>query len=873
MLTLQCPCCGKALEAISADAAASHCPYCNCTLSPPEDAPQQAPHSTPTNLFSMELRETHTFEQPTLLAGGSPAAGPPAFLFLAPPQQPGEMGWLAHYCVLKVLGHGGMGIVFEAEDTHLERLVALKVMNSEAAADPLSRRRFLREAKMMAAIHSEHIVTIHQVGEHHGLPFLAMELLHGETLAAWLQRGKRAGPAQILDVALQVVRGLEAAHNAGLIHRDIKPGNIWLDASTGRVKLLDFGLARPAKDSGQLTKVGMVVGTPAYMSPEQAEGKTLDSRSDLFSLGCVLYELAAGVPPFTGTSAFAILTAIVLREPKPLGDIAPSLPPELIALVMSMLAKKPDDRPSATDAIVSTLEHIADTHPDLQPTWASGRRARWTRVDGSFSRRRRWLVAFAGLGGLGGLLALVIGLRGWFSPHHDPAVLPGPAGFRSTERGVTSGKVLLGMSAPFTGPNNEVGRSLHIGMQTWISHVNDTGGIAGRKLELIALDDGYEPDRALANTHELADEYKVFAFIGNVGTATTEKTLPFILEKRMQLFCPFSGADLLRTVPPNRYVFNFRPSLEEETTAAVHYLVEKRKIRPDQIAVFAQEDGYGDSGFRGVVRALQKYGRYPEQILRTGYQRNTAHIEQAAQQIISRKHIRAVIMVPTYRPAARFIGRVRDARNDVLFTSTSFVDSESLAAELIEMGPDYTEGVMVTQVVPPLDSHSSMVVKFRRLLRRYRPSQTPGSVSLEGWITAALLTEGLRRAGDDLTTETLDRRAGNDPRSRPGDRRAAGVQFQRASGLAHGLGHRSRPRGALSAGGSGLSMPLNYAATLTAATPPASPPPAARHWRTRSTPSPPAAVPPPVPRREVRTPPRPGRAARARSSPPRRCPT
>jgi ABC-type branched-subunit amino acid transport system substrate-binding protein len=291
-------------------------------------------------------------------------------------------------------------------------------------------------------------------------------------------------------------------------------------------------------------------------------------------------------------------------------------------------------------------------------------------------------------------------------------------------------------------------------MQTWISQVNDTGGIAGRRLELIALDDGYEPDRALDNVRELADEYTVFAFMGNVGTPTAEKTLPVILQKKMLLFCPFTGAGLLRPVPPDRHVFNYRASLEEETAAAVRYLV-GRKIRPEQIAVFAQEDSHGDAGFHGVARALGKYGRYPEQILRVGYRRNTVHVERAAQEIIAHKEIRAVVMVPSYRPAARFIGRVREVSKDVLFTSTSFVDSESLAAELVDMGPEYAEGVMVTQVVPPLQSHSSMVGKFCKMLRRYHPSETPSSVSLEGYVTGALLSEGLRRAGEELTTETL----------------------------------------------------------------------------------------------------------------------
>jgi len=220
--------------------------------------------------------------------------------FLEPPRQPDELGWLGPYRILKVLGQGGMGIVFQAEDTQLERLVALKVMNPEGEPrDPAARKRFLREARMTAALHTDHIVTIHQVGDVNGLPYLAMELLQGQNLADWMQRGERASAAQILDIALQVARGLDVAHKAGLVHRDIKPSNIWLEAPIGRVKILDFGLARLAQDVTNLTQIGMVMGTPAYMAPEQAQGSKVDARCDLFSLGCVLYELATGTPPFT----------------------------------------------------------------------------------------------------------------------------------------------------------------------------------------------------------------------------------------------------------------------------------------------------------------------------------------------------------------------------------------------------------------------------------------------------------------------------------------------------------------------------------------------------------------------------------------------
>ena len=217
--------------------------------------------------------------------------------FLAPSQAADELGRLGCYRVLKVLGHGGMGVVFEAEDPQLRRKVALKAMLPTLAASETARKRFLREAQTAAAIEHDHIVPIFQVGEDRGVPFIAMPLLKGEPLDRRLLRESRLPLSEVIRIGRETAAGLAAAHKKGLIHRDIKPANLWLE-ETGRVKILDFGLARAAADSGQLTQSGAIIGTPAYMAPEQVDGKTLDARCDLFSLGCVLYRLSTGELPF-----------------------------------------------------------------------------------------------------------------------------------------------------------------------------------------------------------------------------------------------------------------------------------------------------------------------------------------------------------------------------------------------------------------------------------------------------------------------------------------------------------------------------------------------------------------------------------------------
>ncbi|MBL8799855.1 MAG: protein kinase [Planctomycetia bacterium] len=280
------------------------------------------------------------------------------FPFLGPPDGPGEIGWLAQYRVLELRGEGGMGYVFLAEDTQLQRPVALKVMKPDRTDDLPARQRFLREARATAAIKHDHIVTIYQVGQDRDVCFLAMEWLEGKSLERWLRAGNRPGVAQILRVGREIATGLAAAHARGLIHRDIKPGNIWLEMPTGRVKLLDFGLVRVLHEDVRLTQQGIIVGTPAFMAPEQARGEPVDERGDLFSLGCVLYELCGGRLPFQGENTIATLMAVTMQEPTPLRQVNPDLPADLADLVHWLLAKRPEDRPPSAQAVVEALRAL-----------------------------------------------------------------------------------------------------------------------------------------------------------------------------------------------------------------------------------------------------------------------------------------------------------------------------------------------------------------------------------------------------------------------------------------------------------------------------------------------------------------------------------
>jgi len=331
-----------------------------------------------------------------------------------------------------------------------------------------------------------------------------------------------------------------------------------------------------------------------------------------------------------------------------------------------------------------------------------------------------------------------------------------PSGPKVMVRGVTDTEIRFGISAPFSGANKELGQNMRLGIEAAFNAANARGGVNGRQLKLIAADDGYEPARTAETMKRLYEKDQVFAVVGNVGTPTAAVALPYALDRKMIFFGAFTGAGLLRSDPPDRYVFNYRASYAEETAATVNYLVKVKRLKPSQIAVFAQQDAYGDAGFSGVAKAIRALGGDENAILRLHYQRNTVDVDDAVDQLRkSRIPIRAVIMVPGYRAAAKFIEKTRDLFPSMIYTSVSFVGSTALANELMLLGKKYANGVIVTQVVPALDGHSSLVLDYKAALAKYFPGEQPDYVSLEGYVAANVLITALRRNGADLDTEKL----------------------------------------------------------------------------------------------------------------------
>jgi hypothetical protein len=357
--------------------------------------------------------------------GGDAAV--PAPDFLAPSQKPGSLGRLDHYEILEVVGRGGMGVVLKAFDEKLRRVVAIKVLAPELAASGTARQRFTREARAAAAVSHEHVVTIHAVEEGHRPPYLVMQFVDGASVQAKLDESGPPGLREVLRIGLQAAEGLAAAHAQGLVHRDVKPANILLENGVERVKITDFGLAR-AVDDASLTQSGVIAGTPLYMSPEQAAGEPVDHRSDLFSLGSVLYALCTGRPPFRAGGTLAVLRRVTDDAPRPVAELNPEAPDWLCDLIARLHAKSPADRFPSAQAVADLLrQHLA--HLQQPNKVAMPEAVAKPPSAGPARKRRRAGPVAAGLAllALGGGLLLAY-LAGWLARSPESrSQQPGPS--------------------------------------------------------------------------------------------------------------------------------------------------------------------------------------------------------------------------------------------------------------------------------------------------------------------------------------------------------------------------------------------------------------------------------------------------------------
>ena len=330
-----------------------------------------------------------------------------------------------------------------------------------------------------------------------------------------------------------------------------------------------------------------------------------------------------------------------------------------------------------------------------------------------------------------------------------PCLLGAPRPLRAENDDIS-----LGMSTVLSGPAAELGQAMRQGVLAGIGRMNRAGGVHGRHLRLIALDDGYEPARTAPNMRQLIEKEHVLAIIGNVGTPTGIAAIPIANESKTLFYAAFTGAGVLRKSPPDRYVINYRASYSEETGAMIEALVSKAGLKPAEIAFFTQRDGFGDAGFVGGITALKRHGLKDEgEVLHARYERNTMAVETPLAEILSAEHSpRAIVMVGTYAPCAKFILLAKQAGLDALFLNVSFVGSAPLAHEL---GSESAK-VITTQVVPyPEGKDVAIVKEYREDLLALDQAATPGFGSFEGYIATRILCHALERTQGPVTRESI----------------------------------------------------------------------------------------------------------------------
>jgi len=346
---------------------------------------------------------------------------------LGEPGHPEMLGRLGRYDIERVIGSGGMGVVLKAHDSELNRPIAIKLLAPHLAHVGAARGRFAREGRAAAAVVHEHVVAIYNVESGGPVPYLVMQYVPGRSLQTRVEEDGPLGVEEILRIGVQAASGLAAAHRQGLVHRDVKPSNILLENQVERAILTDFGLAR-AIDDASLTQTGILAGTPHYMSPEQATGGPIDHRSDLFSLGAVLYFMAAGHPPFRAVGTLAVLHRICREKHRPVWQVNKDVPDDLCDLIDTLLEKKPGRRYGSAEEVQQRLSQLLSR---VQQHGLSRRRWRPWR-----SRRARRTAVLAG--GVMLAAAATIGVIGWLPPVPPTSPPTDPAELRRLEREVVS---------------------------------------------------------------------------------------------------------------------------------------------------------------------------------------------------------------------------------------------------------------------------------------------------------------------------------------------------------------------------------------------------------------------------------------------------
>jgi len=744
-------------------------------------------------------------------------------------------GRLLHeaYRLERKIGQGGMGVVYRATQIALNRPVAIKLIHPDQALPPQRVERFFREARLLSQLQHPNIVQIIDFGTDPGpLYFMVMEYLQGETLETFVRSGLLTEVEVLVEFIDQIGAAIAAAHQAQVIHRDLKPSNVFL-ANVGGfqplVKVLDFGLGKTLAgevclESGRgLTAEGTVLGTCGFSAPEQMQGSVADERSDLYSLGALLYYMVSGRPPYQDEGFLSTLLKQLTLPPEPLtSDWLDAQ--QLMAvedIIHRAMSIRPEDRHASPGDLVRELTEVLMPHASMSlkssgrhravhlsdltplPKPPSSFRSPVPQVPSSplpapptsGLKRQSPVPASPVASPLSQVpikppaaiapaspVATETPIVEPVKPDHKPGtstarhalgigavvmivcctlinLLYRPnreANAGATAYGVSKHLIRFGFSGPLSGVHADLGNAVKIGIETCFQEINELGGIYGRRLQLISLDDNNDPEKARENATALLDQHEVFAFVGHVGTATTEVSLPIAQAKRRVVFGCISGGRHLRNNPPDRYVFNYRPGIREEVAALVRYLVEVRGIPANKIAVFTSNDSIGDADFQEVVRVLRGYGRQTEQILRVGCDPDKTDAQPAVARLLEHKErVGAVLLVCEQLLAVNFLREAYQAKLQATLAAVSLVHMPSLLHKLHEKPGPSGAGLIVSQVVPSPLSNASGAMQYRDRLNQYFPGRQPCYFSLEGYIIARILAAGLHNAGPTLTSETL----------------------------------------------------------------------------------------------------------------------
>ena len=589
------------------------------------------------------------------------------------------------YQIESQIGIGGMGVVYKAVDKHLEREVALKLLSPLYSMDDNARKRFLSEAKAISKLDHPNVCTIFDMGESDNKQlYFAMPLYQGEELSDLLKKDK-IQLGQAVDVLTQVCKGIAAAHKKDIIHRDIKPANIFV-TEDGVAKILDFGIAKSVgvelTQTGQT--VGTILYmSPEQVNSEDLDHRTdIWSMGVMFyemltgkrpftgktALAISQKIIRCQVEPLTNFSdnlppiaiqilsktlnvnkenRYECLTDMVedLRQlsreleseniqnkvVERLTDIGAQDTSLSLSGTLSQINKKLEAYLGTSSSIlVNSLSSQCESLEELKKKLAMEvpleHRADFLKEVKNIGSSKKGVPLFPVL--LVIIIAVLAGIIVGGQPEAEKEVVTTPTKKKAVDvhkdvRGVTKDKVFFGMTAVFSGPARELGRNMKVGLETCFKEINAAGGIHGRKIELKAMDDSYEPSKAVENLETLlSDEEGIFAFTGNVGTPTAKAILPKIQEDGAVVLGTFSGAQILRRVPPDRNIFNYRASYAEEVEAIVKYYSEVGGVKPHRIAVFYQNDSYGLDVLKGVQAALHRRNT-TEVRYAASYKRNT----------------------------------------------------------------------------------------------------------------------------------------------------------------------------------------------------------------------------------------------------------